>query len=38
MKNDMSKFVPMGKGVGIAACMMFCALAAPQAGAVDGTC
>ena len=38
MKNDMSKLASMGKGVGIAACMMFCALAAPQAGAVDGTC
>ena len=38
MKNDMSKLASMGKGVGIAACMMFCTLAAPQAGAVDGTC
>ena len=38
MKNDMSKLVSMGKGVGIAACMMLCTLAAPQAGAVDGTC
>ncbi len=38
MKNDMSKFVPMGKGVGIAACMMLCALATSQVGAVDGTC
>ena len=38
MKNDMSKLALMGKGVGIAACMMLCTLAAPQAGAVDGTC
>ena len=38
MKNDMSKLVPLGKGIGIAAYMMFCTLAAPQAGAVDGTC
>ena len=38
MKDDMSRQVLMGKGVGIAACMMLCALAAPQAGAVDGTC
>ena len=38
MKSDMSKFVPMGKSVGIAAYVMLCALVAPQAGAVDGTC